>query len=161
MRRRVIAAAALALVAGASCGTGSDADGHFRVERTTRRTSTLLDEPGRAQYCSTDSLLTIIAIGRNGAAGFAVRTTLPLRQASAFDVQQALGGLGTATAAFRLASGAARLGTAGRLRLQPAATIEGEFDVTVLDSLGAAVQFKGRLSRIPLRKGASALCSTV
>jgi hypothetical protein len=161
MRRRVIAAAALALVAGASCGTGSDADGHFRVERHARRTTTLIDDPGRAEYCPAESLLTVIAIGRNGAAGFAVRTALPLRQVSVFAVQPLLGGVGTATAAFRLASGAARVGTAGQLRLQPSATIDGDFDVAVPDSLGLTVPFKGKLSRIPVQTGSPARCSTV
>jgi len=161
MRRRVIAAAALALVAGASCGTGSDASGHFRVERGGRRATTLLDEPGRAEYCPSESLLTIIATGRQGAAGFAVRTILPLVQARAFAVQPVLAGVGSATAAFRLPSGAARLGTAGQLRLQPSVAVDGEFDVTVPDSAGRTVQFKGRLTHIPLRTGTPTRCSSV
>ena len=161
MRRRVIAAAALALVAGAACGgggTGSDVGGHLRVERRGSRTTTLMDEPGRAEYCAAETLLTIIAIGRNRGAGFAVRTAFPLREPRTFLVQPVLGGLGTATAAFRLVNGSARLGTAGSLRLEPSPGIDGEFEVTVPDSAGTPVQFRGKVSRIPIRSGSRESC---
>ena len=164
MRLRVIAAAAFALIAAACSGrqgTASGADGHIRVERTTQRTTTVLDEPGRADYCPIDSLLTIIAVGHGRAAGFAVRTLFPFREARAFVVQPMLAGLDTATAAFRLAGGAARIATAGRVRLEASTRIEGEFDVAVPDSTGIAVRFRGNLSHITIRTGLSASCSRI
>jgi hypothetical protein len=156
----MIAPVALALVA-AACGTGSGADGHVRVERTAKRTTTLMDEPGRADYCLADSVLVIIAIGRNRAAGLAARTLLPLREMHTFVVRPELGGLGTATAAFRLVNGSARLGTSGRLRLEASDTLEGEFEIAVPDSASTTVRFKGKLSRVPIRSDPSAACSSV
>jgi hypothetical protein len=162
MRGRVIAAATLALVAGVACdvgcGDGSGAGGHLRVERMARRATPLMDEPGRAEYCPVDSVLTIIAIGHDRAAGFAVRTALPLREARTFAVQPVLGGVGTATAAFRLVGGSARLGSAGRLRLEPSPGIVGEFEVAVPDSAGIRVRFTGKLSHIPIRNVPPASC---
>ncbi len=165
MRGRVIAAAALGLVAGAACsasqGTESGAGGHLRVERIAKRSTTIVDEPGRAEYCPIDSILTIIAIGHNRAAGFAVRTLFPLRAARSFVVQPALAGLDTATAAFRLVNGSARVATAGSLRLEPSATIDGQFEVAVPDSAGTTVTFKGTFAHLPIRSGPSASCSRI
>jgi len=154
MRRRVIAAAALALLAGAACGVGPGsapgASGHLRVVRKAGRTSTVLDEPGRAEYCSPDSILTIIALGRDRAAGFAARAVLPLAGTVTFDVKPELGGAGTATAAFRLPSGSARLGVSGRLRLTSAGALEGDFEIALPDSGKIPVRYEGALSGIPV-----------
>jgi hypothetical protein len=162
MRRRVIAAAALALVAGAACdlgvGTGSGAAGHLRVERAAHPPLKLMDEAGRADYCSADSLLTIIAIGYDRAAGLAVRVTLPLRAARTFVVQPQLGGVGTATVAFRLANGSARIGSAGTIRLDRSGAISGDFEFAVPDSAGTLERFKGKLSRIPVRNAPPGAC---
>ena len=155
MRRRVIAAAVLALVAGTACGggpgTGSGAAGHLRVERVAKRSARLMDEGGRAEYCAAESLLVIMAIGHGQAAGLAVRAGFPLRAPRTFVVQPVLGGDGTATAAFRLVNGSARIGAAGTLRLQPSGVINGDFEVTAPDSAGTLVRFKGRLSGIPVQ----------
>lgn len=165
MRRRVIAAAALALVAGAACdvgpGTGSDAAGHLQVERVAKRTIKLMDEAGRADYCAAESLLTIIAIGHGQAAGLAVRAVLPVRAPRTFVVQPVLGGDGTATAAFRLANLSARIGAAGMLRLEPSGTISGDFEVAAPDSAGTLVRFKGKLSHIPVRNVPAGACEEV
>ncbi len=117
-----------------------------------------MDEPGRAEYCPADTLLTVIAVGHNRGAGLAVRTAFPLREPRTFVVQPVLGGLGTATAAFRLVTGSARIGTAGKLRLEPSATVDGEFEVTVPDSAGTSVEFKGKVSRIPVGSGSRESC---
>ena len=163
MRGRVIAVVAVGLAAGAACSAGrwipSGTGGRVRVERIARRTTILVDEPGRAEYCPIDSLLTIVATGPAPAAGFAVRVLFPLRAARSFVVQSALAGLDTATAAFRLENGSARVATAGGLRLQGSATLDGDFDLSVPDSGGNTVRFKGTLSRLPTRSGPSASCS--
>lgn len=159
MRRRVIAATALALVAG--CGTGSTADGRLVVERVAKPTTKLIDEPGRADYCSADSLLIITAIGRDRTAGFAVRTKLPLPSARTFMIQQALGNVGTATAAFRLANGSGRLASAGTVRLELSGTISGDFVVTVADSAGISVPYKGTLRHIRVRNLPPGACQDV
>jgi len=131
------------------------------VERVAKRATRLMDEAGRAEYCLADSVLTIIAIGRDRAAGLAARVAPPLRVARNFVVQPVLGGDGTATAAFRLANGSARLGATGTLRLEPSGTISGEFDVTVPDSAGTLVRFKGKLSHIPVRNIPAGACQDV
>jgi hypothetical protein len=159
MRRRVIAAAAVALVAG--CGSGPTADGRLVVERVAKLTTKLMDESGRADYCSADSLLIITAIGHDRTAGFAVRTMLPLHSPRTFMIQPALGNVGTATAAFRLANGSGRLAAAGTLRLELSGTISGNFEVTVGDSAGTTVRFKGRLLHIPVRHLPPAACQDV
>jgi hypothetical protein len=165
MRRRVVAAAAVALVAGAGCsggsGTGSGGDGHLVVQRVAKVATALMDEPGRADYCSADSLLVITAMGHNRAAGFAARTRLPLNPTRTFVVQRALGAVGTATAAFRLASGSGRLAASGTLRLQLSGTISGDFDVVVGDSAGTTVRFKGKLMHIRVRTLPPAACQDV
>jgi len=161
MRGRVIAVVALAFVT-ASCDAGrgaeAGADGHLRVERETKTPSTIMDEPGRADYCPADSVLSIIAIGHNRAGGFAARTVLPLRGPTVFGVQPVLGGAGTATAAFRLVSGSAKLGAGGQIRLEPGRSLSGDFDVTVPDTGTALVHFKGTLSGIPLSSRPPASC---
>ena len=155
MRRRVIAAAALAIVAGTACGggpgSGLGAAGHLRVERMAKRSTRLMDESGRAEYCAAESLLVIMAIGHGQAAGLAVRAGFPLRAPRIFVVQPVLGGDGTATAAFRLVNGSARIGAAGTLRLEPSAVVSGDFEVAAPDSAGRPVRFKGRLSGIPVQ----------
>jgi len=162
MRPRLIAAAALALAAAGGCrGAGvqdSGAGGHLSVERSAGRTTRVMDEPGRAEYCPTDSLLTIIAVGPDRGAGLAVKTTLPLKGPSSFAVQRQLGGVGTGTAAFRLASGTARVGTSGTIRLQESGSVSGTFDVAVPDTGKKPVRFRGSLARIPLRPGIPASC---
>jgi len=160
MRPRLIAAATLALAAG-GCGGGApdaNAGGHVRVERAAARTAGIMDEPGRAEYCPADSLLTIIAVGHDRGAGFAVKTALPLQGAGSFLVRPQLGGVGTATAAFRLASGTARVGTSGTIRLQESGSVSGTFDVAVPDTGRTPVRFRGTLARIPLRPGIPASC---
>jgi hypothetical protein len=159
MRRRVIAA--VALVAGAACGTGSAADGRLLVEREAKRTTRLMYEPARADYCAADSLLIITAIGRDRTAGFALRVRLPLQAARTFVVQPMLGSVGTATAAFRLPSGSGRLATAGTIRLEASGTVSGDFDVTVGDSAGTTVRFKGELHHAPVRQLPAGACRDV
>jgi len=153
MRRRVIAAAAVALVAGAACevGCGGGTDGHLRVERLAKRATTLMDEPAYADYCPADSILSILAIAPNRAGGLAVRTAFPLREPRTFRVQPLLDSLGTATAAFRPMTGWALLGTSGQIRLERGRTVQGEFQVAVAESAGTVVQLRGTFSRIPVR----------
>jgi len=160
MRARLIAAAGLALAAAGGCGGTLDANagGHVRVERRADRTTGVMDEPGRAEYCPTDSLLTIIAVGHDRGAGFAVKTVLPLKGPGSFAVQSQMGGPGTATAAFRLASGAARVGTSGTIRLEETGSVSGDFDVAVPDTGRKPVRFRGSLERVPLRPGVPASC---
>jgi hypothetical protein len=158
----MMAAAALALLAGAACeggpGPQSGAAGHLTVSIVTKRASRLLDEPGLATYCASDSLLTIIAIGHGRAAGFAARVTLPLHESRSMAIQAVLGGTGSATAAFRLANGAARVGTAGTLRLEQSGAISGDFEVSAPDSAGVPARFQGKLSRIPVRNARPGAC---
>ena len=165
MRGGLIAVAAVGLAAGAACSAGrwipSGTGGRVRVERMARRATILVDEPGRAEYCPLDSLLTIVATGPAPAAGFAVRVVFPLRAARSFVVQATLAGLDTATAAFRLDDGSARVATAGVLRLQASATVDGDFDLSVPDSGGNTVRFTGTLSRLPTRSAPSASCSRI
>lgn len=158
----MIAAAALALLAGASCGVGpgteSGISGHLRVVRETGHSSTVMNEPGRAEYCLSDSILTIIALGQNRAAGFAARTIFPF-QAASFDVRPELGGVGTATAALRLPTGFARLGVSGRLRLESSGSLDGDFEIAVPDSGKTLVRYKGTLSGIPIRNAPAGSCA--
>jgi len=162
MRRTLIAIACLALLAGVGCDAGVDggagSGGHLRVVRKAARTSTLMDEPGRAEYCASDSLLTIVALGRGHGAGFAIRTTLPLRQTTGFGVQSTLAGPGSATAAFRLADGSGRVAASGQLRLRAATDVGGDFDVSISDTAGTPVRYVGTLENIPVRALPPASC---
>ena len=156
--RRLLLAAALPVLAGAACGSCSGAGagtfpkgGRFLAQRVAGRTTTLVSDPARATYCPDDSILVIVALARKWTSGLAVRGVLPLTVAREFQVGSSLGGDGTATAAFRpLEGGAAQLGVGGTIRLEPAATVGGRFDVSLPDSAGARVSIRGRLSRIPL-----------
>lgn len=158
MRRPFIANAALAALVCVACDAGAGAGpdpvgGRLVVQRVAKRTTKLSDGPGLASYCPADSLLLVIAIGRAWTSGFAVRVALPLREAGTFKVQRLLGDLGTATAAFRpIGEGAAQLGVGGTLRLEPSSGIRGGFEVAVPDSGGVHISFRGRWSRIPLRR---------
>jgi len=162
MRGRVIAAAALAFLAGASCGVGpgsdSGAGGHLRVVREAGRTSTVMNDPGRAEYCPSDSILTVIALGDNRAAGLAVRTLFPFR-ATSFAVLPELGSVGTATAAFRVPNGSARLGVSGRLHLEASVVLGGDFEIALPDSGKTHVLYRGTLSGIPIRNAPAGSCA--
>jgi hypothetical protein len=166
MRRPTIVAAALGL-AGAACaacsGTARDpnAGGRVVVERIGRGSTRLLNDPGRAGYCSDDSILLVIAIGRRWTSGFAMRVVLPLRAASTFAVQPSLGVLGTATAVFRpLEAGPAQYATGGMLRLAASHTVSGSFDLTAPDTAGVRVSFRGRWSRVPLHPLPKGSCAS-
>jgi len=166
MRRPLIATAAVAL-AGAACGAcsgaGSDPNtgGRVVVQRVARGSSRLLSDPGQAGYCPDDSILLVIAIGRQWSSGFAVRVVLPQREARTFAMQPSLGGLGTAAAVFRpLEAGAATYAKSGIVRLDVSGSLSGSFDLTASDTAGARVSFRGHWERLPLRqlpKGACAL----
>jgi hypothetical protein len=166
MRWLLLAAALLAL-AGAACDAGSGAGagpnpdgGRLLVQRVAKRTTTLLDGPGRAGYCAADSVLLVVAIGRNWTTGFAVRVILPLLEARTFQVQRSLGGPGTATAVFRpLVTGAAQVATGGTLRLETSRTINGHFEMAASESGPGHVSFRGRWSRLPLYPLPKGLCS--
>jgi hypothetical protein len=166
MRSRVVARVATVLLVVAGCGVGPGSEvgarGDLVVDRVAAgRSLRFLDEPAVATYCSNDSLLTIVAVGRNGAAGFAVRTTLPLSAPKTFQVAPALADTSSAEAVIRVRTGVARVGVSGRIRLEGSATISGEFDVALPDSAGARPRLTGRLSRIPVRTGTRAGCGAV
>ena len=166
MRSRVVARVATVLLVVAGCGVGPGSEvgarGDLVVDHVAAgRSLRFLDEPAVATYCSNDSLLTIVAVGRNGAAGFAVRTTLPLSAPKTFQVAPALADTSSAEAVIRVRTGVARVGVSGRIRLEGSATISGEFDVALPDSAGARPRLTGRLSRIPVRTGTRAGCGAV
>ncbi len=152
MRRRVFAVAAVTALALAACaGAGDGAggrSGRFVVERVTKGSGKLLDGPARATYCPSESLLTVVAVGRVWSGGLALRVALPLRASATFQVGRALGSSGSATAAFRPAGGVARFGVSGTVTLVPSSAIEGGLEVSVTDSSGPNAQFRGRLSNI-------------
>jgi hypothetical protein len=168
MRRRLLAAAALLVLAGAACDAGpgagagsSPGGGRLVAERVAKRTTTLWNGPAQASYCPSDSLMLIMAIGSDWTSGFAVRVVLPLIQERTFQVQRVLGGVGTATAAFRpLGTGPAQLGVGGSLRLEPSRTINGRFDVAAPDSGGVHVSIRGRWSRVPLHTTPAGSCTS-
>jgi hypothetical protein len=148
MSRRRVAAAALAALVAAACSAGPDAGGRLLVERISRGSARLLDDPGQATYCAAESLLTVVAVGRSWSGGLAMRVTLPVRAAVTLQVRRSLGGYGTATAAFRPAGGVARLGVSGAITLAPSSGVEGAFEVTVTDSAPPDAVVRGRLSRM-------------
>ncbi len=148
MSRRRVAAAALAALVAAACSAGPDAAGRLLVERTAKGAGRLLDDPGHATYCPTDSQLTVVAVGRAWSGGLAMHVTLPVRAAVTLRVQRSPGGYGTATAAFRPVNGVARLGVSGTITLAPSSRVDGAFEVTVTDSVPPDAVFRGRLSHI-------------
>ncbi len=165
--RRLLLAAALPALAGAGCDAGHGAGaspfpagGRFVAERVARRTTTLLNSPAWATYCPADSQLVIIAISRKWNGGLALRTVPPFNAAGDFQVQVSLGGLGTATGAFRApAAGSASVGVGGTVRVVVTAVVNGRFDIAVPDSGASHVSIRGTLSRIPFFTLPAATCS--
>jgi len=162
----MVASLEMVLVVVAGCGVGPrsevGADGDLEVDRVVvGRTSRLLDGPALAAYCANDSLLTVVAVGRNGAAGIAVRTTLPLTRTKSFAVAPGPAVTASAAVAVRLGTGAARIGISGSLRLEGTTTVSGDFDVALPDSAGAHPRLTGRLSRIAIRTGPRAGCGAI
>lgn len=166
MRSHAVAGAALALALIAGCGVGPasevGADGELQADHVVAgRSLHLLDGPAVATYCSNDSLVTVVAVGRNGSVGLAVRTTLPLDHPKRVPVSPALAESSSAAVAVRLKSGAARIGASGWIRLEGSAAISGEFDVALPDSAGSRPRLTGRLSRISVRTGPRAACNAI
>ena len=157
MSRR-LAAAVIAALVGAACGAGSDAGGRLVVDRVTKGSGRLLDEPARAVYCAGESLLTVIAVGRVWSGGLALHVVLPVRAAVTLPVRRPPTGFGTATAAFRPASGVARLGVGGTVSLAPSSAVDGVFSITVTDSTLPDAAFRGRFSHIPYSTPSGPAC---
>jgi hypothetical protein len=159
-----MAALPLALLAGCRGGSGSDvgASGDLRADNVVAgRTSRFLDGPAVATYCSNDSLVTLVAVGRDGSVGFAVRTTLPLGHSKRIAVAPALAESSSATLAMRLKSGVARIGASGWIRLEGSGTLSGAFDVALPDSAGTRPRLTGRLAGISVRTGQRAACNAI
>jgi hypothetical protein len=74
-------------------------EGSIVVERSGG--ARLVDVAARATYCRQDSLLIIIGMDRRWSAGLVVRGPFPPKATRTFAVRPALGGDGTAAAAFR------------------------------------------------------------
>jgi hypothetical protein len=165
--RRLTSAAVLLVLAGAACDAGHEAGagpirggGHLLAQRVAGRARTIVSGPAQATYCPAESLLVVIALDRNWTGGFAIRVVLPLTAARDFQVQPSLGGLGSATAAFRpLNGGVVEPGVRGTVRLDPSTSVDGRFDIGVPDSSGTPVAIRGRLSRIPLAMLAQGSCA--
>lgn len=146
LRGRLAATSFVALVS-AACSAGSGA-GRLVVERRTKGPGQLLDDSARAMYCASESLLTVVAVGRSWSGGLALRVVLPVRSPVTLRVQRTLGGPGTATAAFRPAAGVARLGVGGTVTLAASSAIDGDFEISVTDSAPPDAVLRGKLSRI-------------
>lgn len=165
--RRLTSAAALLVLAGAACDASHGAGagpipegGRLLAQRVAKRTTTILSDPAQASYCGADSLLVIIALGRTWTGGLALRVVLPLAAAHEFQVQPSLGGLGTATAAFRpLNAGVLQPGVSGTIHLDPSKDVTGRFDIAAPDSSGTRIAIRGRLSRIPVLVLAKGTCA--
>ena len=162
--RRLLLAAALPALAGAACsGPGTTpfpAGGRFTAERVARRTTTLVSGPAWATYCPSESLLVIVALGRAWNAGIAVRAVPPLSVQRDFQVQMALGDVGTAAAAFRApVAGVARVGVGGTVQVAATTAVDGRFDIALPDSGGQRVSIRGTLSRIPFTTLSAATCT--
>lgn len=167
MRRPLLAAALTVLAAACGAGRGVGASpfpvgGRFRAEHVARLTTTLIDGPGWATYCASDSVLVIVALGRTWSGGLALRT-FPLGGAPGdFRVQLALGDLGSATAAFRTSdAGPARVGTGGSVRVAVTSSISGRFDIALPDSGRQHESIRGVLTRIPVSMLPAATCSPI
>ncbi len=168
MRRRAALTAAIVAIAGAACDAGSRPGSGFEpgggrvvVERIARRGADVADGPGQASYCPDDSLLLVVVLGRRWSGGLAMKVLFPLPQAQSLGVQRAVGGLGTAGAAFRpYRAGSAALGVGGTVELQPGEAATGRFDVAVPDSNGVPVVFRGRFSSVPVRVLPRGSCGT-
>jgi len=162
-------AAALPMLTSGACHAGRGPGtspfpegGRLRAEHVAQRTSTLVNGPAWATYCPSDSLLVIVALGRAWNGGFAVRIVPPLDVAREFHVQPSLGDIGTATAAFRSASGGvARLGVGGTVRVDVTSAVNGRFDIALPDSGRGHVAIKGTLTGIPYRVLKAAACSPI
>jgi len=165
--RRLLLAAALPVLAGAACDAGHGAGaspfpdgGRFLAERVAGRTTTLVNSPAWATYCPADSQLVIVTLGPTWSGGLALRTVPPLSAPRDFQVQLALGDIGTATAAFRApAAGGARVGVGGTVRVAVTTVVSGRFDVAIPDSGRSHVSIRGTLSRIPFSVLPAATCS--
>ena len=158
--------AVLPLVLAAGCGgdSGSEAgaSGDLRADRVVGgRASRFLDGPAVASYCPDDSLVTVVAVSRDGSVGFAVRTRLPLGHAKSFAVAPALAESSSAALAMRLKSGVSRIGASGWIRLEGSATLGGAFDVALPDSAGSRPRLTGRLAGIAVRTGQRAACNAI
>lgn len=146
LRGRLAATSLVALVSAAcSAGTGG---GRLVVERQTKGSGRMLDDSARAIYCPAESLLTVVAVGRNWSGGLALRVALPVRSPVTLRVQRTLNGPGTAAAAFRPMSGVARFGVGGTVTLAPSSAIDGEFEISVTDSTPPDAVLRGKLSHI-------------
>jgi hypothetical protein len=166
MRWRTVVTAALPLALAVGCGGGpgseAGANGDLRADRVAGgRTSRFIDGPAVATYCPDDSLVTVVAVSRDGSVGFAVRTRLPLGHARSFAVARSLAESSSAALALRLKSGVARIGASGWIRLEGSATISGEFDVALPDSAGTRPRLTGRLAGIAVRTGKRAACNAI
>jgi hypothetical protein len=158
MSRRRLAAAVLAAVVSTACNGGADTSGRLVVDRVTKGSGRLLDEPAHAIYCPAESLLTVIAVGGGWSGGLALHVVLPVRAAVTLPVRRPPTGFGTASAAFRPASGVARLGIGGTVTLAPSSVVDGVFSITVTDSTPPDATIRGRLSRIPYSTPSGPAC---
>jgi hypothetical protein len=166
MSSRRLASAALLLAAslpgcsGARPGAHTaSVDGRLTVHRVTAPGGIVLDAPAQARYCATDSTVTVIAVGRSWAGGVAVRTALPVERPTTFRVGRVLDTLGVATAAFRPTGGVARIGVSGTVRLESGPDLDGSFEVSVTDSTGPNVVFRGSFARVHYETAQGGACA--
>ena len=113
-------------------------EGRMVVTRSGRQ---LLNSPARATYCEGDSVLVVVAVAPNWSAGLALRGRFPVDSVRAYGIGPALGGAGTAAAAFRAAADSVRPALPGRngtVHLEAGRRASGRFEVGVADSSGGA-----------------------
>jgi hypothetical protein len=165
---RLLLAAATAVLGVSGCSRGP-ADprppearaGHLVVEQVARRRTRLLDAPARATFCAGDSVLVVLAVDGEWAAGLALRTFFPVPAVRSLHVGTALGGEGTGAAAFRSVADSVRqalLASGGTVRLAADAQASGTFDITVqapLDS-GGPIRLLGAFRALPTADTAGA-----
>ncbi len=128
----VTASALLVGCGGAGGRADPPAAGEGRLVVARRGGERILDAEAQATYCTGDSLLVIVGLGRDWGAALAVRGRFPMDSARTFTLRPWLGGDGTAAAVLRSVEDSvhqAVVGLRGSVRLEPGRRASGRFEI--------------------------------
>jgi hypothetical protein len=115
----------------------------------------LIDEAGRASYCSSDSTLAIVVVADRWSAAVALRSLWPPN--AGYSVGAERGSLGSAALALRPlltrdSVGAAFLGQSGLVTVRGSAPLAGGFTALVRTELGDSMRVVGTFTGLTVRQ---------
>jgi hypothetical protein len=135
------------------CGDNGDPrlGGSFTLSRGDQR---LLREQARADWCATDSTLSLVAVAPHWGVGVAARVPWPLRAADSVLVGAELGGANSAAIAVRPVVGDsvgwALVARRGWLEVRGGRTADGRFRVEAAGADSSPVRLDGEFHAVPV-----------